>query len=130
EGPAYRGLNLPQAVLDEWLQRGAVTNASFLSATADPAYAAGAAVPNLKTEPAVIMRMTTRSAVPVTGISRLPHEQEVLIPPGRSWAIRGVSRDDRGRYVLDVEEADLPEGAAPAITFAGGGRLGAGLPST
>jgi hypothetical protein len=118
--PSYRSLNLPKEVLQDWLSRGYVRNDSILSTTASPKYDAsvpekyGAGVP-------IVMRLEPGHGVPIAGVSKFPHEQEVMIPSGRNWQIAGSHVDDKGRTVLDMRYvANVPAGTVPAVTFAGG----------
>jgi hypothetical protein len=129
DGTMYRGVDLPTTALEEWTERGYVRNESFLSTSAAPSVSEGAVstYSGGDTTP-VVMRLRGKSGVPVSGVSKYPHEQEVMVPPGRNWRIVRRSKDPSGRVVLDLEEVDtLPQGARAAITGVALGGVGYGL---
>ena len=134
EGETVRGLNMPREVLDEWLANGYIRNNSFLSTSANPAYGTAnvVTIPSVtRTNPAVVMKMTGKTGVPIAGVSEFPHEQEVLIPRGRNWKIAGQSTDEDGRVILDMQEVDrVPAGVTPSVAFHGDSGTGIrGLPA-
>lgn len=129
-GVAYRGVNVPPEVLEQWRSAGTIRDPGFWSASADQAVAQNNALPAHNAyAPAVVLRINTQSGVPIRGISTRAGEQEVLIPPGRNWRILAESTDSEGRTVLDVAEAgraparQLPRAAEPTATLGSGDQV-------
>lgn len=113
KGTVYRGLNINRETLDSWIESGVVNQKSFWSTSANDKYVAWNA-PVRNWDEAVILRLETRNGVPIEGVSPFPHEHELLIPPGRGWRIKNVSRDADGRHIIDAEEIprqNVPEDA-------------------
>lgn len=128
KGPVTRGLDLPEDVVADWLEKGAVRNESFWSTSADPHYLDdffGQPLPGRKQ---VVLRMKDTGGVPISRFSLHPNESEVLIPPGRNWAIAGQNTDHAGRLVLDLERVESAPGAA--ISFDDAGSLGLPTPQS
>jgi hypothetical protein len=124
EGPVYRTMQLDKNTIDEWLNKGFVQNASFLSSSANREYVT---VPKRKASnvnTTVTLNIKTRSGVPIAGVSKFPHEHEVVIPPGRTWRVTGHSYDDMGHVTIDIEEmARIPKNVPRALTLDGTGAV-------
>jgi hypothetical protein len=57
-------------------------------------------------ETGIIMKIQSRTGVPVEGISEIPFDREVLFPPGTSLRLLSTSTDAEGRLVLNFEEVE------------------------
>jgi hypothetical protein len=117
DGDTTRGLDLPDHVLNEWMEKGAVRNESFWSTTTDTDtrdfFLDRTVQPGHKR---VQLQLQQSSGVPIGG-----YEDEVLIPRGRNWMVDGteIGTGPQGRpiTILKLREVPaLPPGVVPAVS--------------
>ena len=119
-GTVQRGLDLPEETLRDWVNRGAVENRTFWSATEDASKAIGEARSRVPGSRPVLLNLEHRSGVPVHALN--PKEAEVLFGPGKKWELRGQRLDADGRTVLDLAQVDkFKPGTTPALSLRGEG---------
>lgn len=125
-GVVYRGVELPNGVLDQWRRAGAVQNKSFWSTSrnGDVAETFSTMNPRDKSHDKAILRITQKSGgVPVGG-----YEGEVLQRPGKTWVIKRETTHRDGTPVLDLREVDAPPpGITPVFSFGGRSSPGRGV---
>jgi hypothetical protein len=119
-GKVTRGLDIPEETLRDWLDKGAIENRSFWSTSTKPNIAdlfTGTEDGMRK----VVLNIKQKSGVPVSGVSGVMKESEVLLAPGKKWEIRGSRVDpDTGKTVLDLVQVDkFKPGVTPALSLKG-----------
>jgi len=125
-GTTFRGLTLPQEVIDVWKAAGGFRNESFLSTSATANYGEGFGHAPGRGEKRVLLRLRSESGVPISGKTSEgksnsafgSSEDEVLFRPGKRWKILSSKEDPAtGTVIIDAMEVKRPEwGQALPIT--------------
>ena len=87
QGTTFRGLTLDDASFDKQFQEGGTwIGRSFLSSAANPKSAFGGG------QASTLLVLNSRTGRSVEALSLLPHEREVLFPPGSKWKVLRVEK--------------------------------------